>query len=167
MRHESRKGPKRKKKKTYFISWEDFFSYCFFITPFHLHFKNDFWSLRYHSRKNFNHSKWSSYDADINKCSVIGRQSVMGWSTLPYKDEAQHPWSNYCMFIILTITWSKMAKSSQKHGLLIWHLTLQERRGGGPRGQVHTATSMILPTTSLTQSSPYNTEMLFNLSAHL
>jgi hypothetical protein len=32
---------------------------------------------------------------------------------------------------------------------------------------VHTATSMILPTTSLTQSSPYNTEMLFNLSAHL
>ncbi len=29
-----------------------------------------------------NRSKWSTYDEDINKCSVISRLSMMGWSTL-------------------------------------------------------------------------------------
>jgi len=32
-----------KKEKTCFVSWKDNFSSCyFFITPFHLHYKDDF-----------------------------------------------------------------------------------------------------------------------------
>jgi hypothetical protein len=39
---ESRRGPKRR-KKTSLVSWKAYFSSCYlFITPFHLHFKNDF-----------------------------------------------------------------------------------------------------------------------------
>jgi hypothetical protein len=43
MRFENEKGPKKKgEKKTHFINWKAYFSCYFLITPFHLHFKNDF-----------------------------------------------------------------------------------------------------------------------------
>jgi hypothetical protein len=44
MRFESRRGSKKKKKKKKKnLSWKVYFSSCyFFITPFHLHFKDDF-----------------------------------------------------------------------------------------------------------------------------
>jgi len=44
MRFESNRGPKRlKTKSTHLINWKAYFSsYYFFITPFHLHFKDDF-----------------------------------------------------------------------------------------------------------------------------
>jgi hypothetical protein len=36
-----------KKKKPLFVNWKAYFSFCYFFnTPFHLHFKNDFWRLR-------------------------------------------------------------------------------------------------------------------------
>jgi hypothetical protein len=42
-----REGKKKKRKKTHFVSWKAYFPSCyFFITPFHLHFKDDFLSLR-------------------------------------------------------------------------------------------------------------------------
>jgi hypothetical protein len=47
-----------------------------------LHFKANFKSLRQCSHYILNHSKWSTYHEDVNKCSVIGRQLMMGWSTL-------------------------------------------------------------------------------------
>jgi hypothetical protein len=34
-----------------------------------------------------NRSKWSTYDEDTNKCSIIGRQLLMGWSTLMVKSQ--------------------------------------------------------------------------------
>jgi hypothetical protein len=38
---------KKKRKKTHFVSWKAYFPSCyFFITPFHLHLKDDFSSLR-------------------------------------------------------------------------------------------------------------------------
>ncbi len=40
MRFESKKGPKRRKKKPCFISWKAFLKK--FITPSALHFKDDF-----------------------------------------------------------------------------------------------------------------------------
>jgi len=41
MRFESKRGLKRKKKR--FVSWKAFFFSCYFsITPFPLHFKDDF-----------------------------------------------------------------------------------------------------------------------------
>ncbi len=48
MRFESRRGQKKiKKKKMGFVSWKAFFFSCyFFITPFPLHFKDYFWSLK-------------------------------------------------------------------------------------------------------------------------
>ncbi len=46
MKFEIKRGPKKKKKKRKnlcFISWKVyFFSFHFVITPFHLHFKDDF-----------------------------------------------------------------------------------------------------------------------------
>ncbi len=45
MKFESRRGPKKKKKKKKicFVSWKVYFSSCyFFITPFPLHFNDDF-----------------------------------------------------------------------------------------------------------------------------
>jgi hypothetical protein len=44
MRFESKKGPKRKmKEKRCFVSLKVYlFSFYYFITPFPLHFKNDF-----------------------------------------------------------------------------------------------------------------------------
>ncbi len=43
MKFESRRGLKKKKKKNVFVSWKVYFFSCyFFITPFPLHFKNDF-----------------------------------------------------------------------------------------------------------------------------
>jgi hypothetical protein len=42
-RFESRRGPKKKKKKNLFVSWKAYFSSCyFFIVHFPLHFKDDF-----------------------------------------------------------------------------------------------------------------------------
>jgi hypothetical protein len=36
-------GPKRRKKKTCFVSWKAYFSSCYiYITPFPLHFKDNF-----------------------------------------------------------------------------------------------------------------------------
>jgi hypothetical protein len=33
----------KKEKKTCFVNWKTYFSSCYyFITPFHLHFKDDF-----------------------------------------------------------------------------------------------------------------------------
>ncbi len=48
MRFENRRGPKRrKKKKNPFVNWKAYFSsYYFFVTPFPLHFKNAFYSLK-------------------------------------------------------------------------------------------------------------------------
>jgi hypothetical protein len=81
MRFESKRGLKRKRKKT-FCKLESFFFSCYFsITPFPLHFKDDFQSLIKHSIDILNHSKWSTYD--INKCSIIGKWSRM--AGLPYK----------------------------------------------------------------------------------
>jgi hypothetical protein len=44
MRIESKRGPKRKiKRKKSFINWKVYLSfYYYFITPFPLHFKDDF-----------------------------------------------------------------------------------------------------------------------------
>jgi hypothetical protein len=56
MRFESRRGPKRKRKnkKTHFVSWKAYFSSCyFFITPFPLHFKDDFYELEVALLENF------------------------------------------------------------------------------------------------------------------
>ncbi len=83
MRFESRRGPKRRKKKSHSVNWKAYFSsFYFFINPFPLHFKANFKSLRQCSHHILNHSKWSTYHEDVNKCSVIGRQLMMGWSTL-------------------------------------------------------------------------------------
>jgi hypothetical protein len=43
MRFESRRGPKEKKKEKHLVSWKAHFCSCyFFITPFSLHFKDNF-----------------------------------------------------------------------------------------------------------------------------
>jgi hypothetical protein len=65
MRFKSKRCSKRRKKQTnVFCKLKTFFSCYFWITPFLLHFKYDF------------------YDEDINKCLVISRLLVMGQSTL-------------------------------------------------------------------------------------
>ncbi len=42
MRFENKRDPKRKEKKVFCKLKNFFFSYYFFITPFPLHFKDDF-----------------------------------------------------------------------------------------------------------------------------
>jgi hypothetical protein len=65
------------------VSWKAYFSsFYFFIIPFHLHFKDDFYSFRWGSCNILNHSKWNIDDEDLNKWSVIGQGWVMGSSTL-------------------------------------------------------------------------------------
>jgi len=82
MRFKSKRGPKGRKKKKemhYLVGWKAYFSSCHFsINLFHWHLKDDFQSFRLCSHNILIHSKWNTYDEDINKCSVTG----MGQSTL-------------------------------------------------------------------------------------
>jgi hypothetical protein len=81
------RGPK-KRKKTCFVSWKAyFFLFLFFHYSFSFALQRWFLELQVATPKTFlNHSKWSTYDEDINKCLVIGRWSVMGQSTLNVND---------------------------------------------------------------------------------
>jgi hypothetical protein len=70
-----------KRKETCFVSSKDYFSSCyFFIIPFPLHFKNDFYSLKSCSHNILNHSKWNTYDEDI--INVQSKASKWCWVDL-------------------------------------------------------------------------------------
>jgi hypothetical protein len=65
-------GGVQRGKKMHFVSWKACFSSCYFcIAPFPSHFKDDFYSLSQRSHNILNHSKWSTDDEDLKKCSVI------------------------------------------------------------------------------------------------
>ncbi len=84
MMFESKRDPKRKKKKkNTFCKLESLF---FFLLVFHYSssFALQRWVLELEVvlPQHLSHSKWSTYYEDTNKCLIIGRQLVVGWSTL-------------------------------------------------------------------------------------
>jgi hypothetical protein len=83
MRFERKRGPKRKKKKEHIWKLKNLFFFLFFFR-YSFSFALQRWFLELQVALSYilNHSKWSTYDENINKCLVIGRQSMVGQSTL-------------------------------------------------------------------------------------
>jgi hypothetical protein len=70
---------KNEKKRVFCNLKKTYFLYSSFVArPLALHFKVDLCSLRRCSYNILNHSKWRTIEKELPKCSVIGRQSVMG-----------------------------------------------------------------------------------------
>jgi hypothetical protein len=94
MRFESRRGPRRKKKKNRFVSWKSlfffflFFHYSFFLCTSKMISRA--WGsapIAFLITQN-----WSTYDEGINKCSIIDRWSVMSRFTLPTQKKRCGGW---------------------------------------------------------------------------
>jgi hypothetical protein len=115
MRFESRKGQNEEKwkKKNAFYNWKKriFFTALFLHGSLALHLKYDSWSLRRCSYNILNHSKWRRIDKDLPKCSIIGRQSAMGWFTLHLQ------WKNTTRYINQTrwtsVLWGTITPSNR------------------------------------------------------
>jgi hypothetical protein len=73
----------KKIKKTGFAIPKNIISLLLFLAgPLAFHFKEDMYSLRRCSYESLNRAKWRRIEKDLPNCSVIGRRSVMGRSTL-------------------------------------------------------------------------------------
>ncbi len=102
----------------------------------------------------WNHSKWSTYDEDINKCSVVGRRSVMSQSTLLSNLEEYFVcWWCADMMLVMMLVMMMMISSSSKVSKFVREISLgrewcrrgqpwscngqagKEERGGGGGGE--------------------------------